>query len=91
MLYAGRMSNLAAQVQTYLEIYDPLGMGELTPLAELYAPVVGEILALYQTAQTPDQMAEGVHRVLLLSYGTGAGHPRNYADLGKDLWKLVHS
>lgn len=82
------MNDLAAQVQTYLEIYDPLGMGELTPVAELYAPLVEEILALYQTAQTPEQMAEGIHRVLLLAYGTGAGPVRNYADLGKDLWKL---
>lgn len=85
------MSDLASRVQTYLEIYDPLGMGELTPVHELYAPLVGEILALYQTAQTPEQMAEGVHRVLFLTYGTGAGHVRNYADLGRDLWKLHHS
>ena len=83
------MITLESQVQQYLEIYDPLGMGELAPLSELYAPVVPEIMQKLGQTPSPEAAAEAVHRVLFLTYGSQAGHPRNYADLGRDLLKLV--
>lgn len=84
------MSELAAQVQNYLEIYDPLGMAELAPVSALYMPVVPEVIQKLSAVQTPEAAAEAVHRVLFLTYGSQAGHPRNYGDLGRDLLKLVH-
>lgn len=83
------MSDLAAQVQHYLEIYDPLGMGDLAPLSALYLPVVPEIMEKLGAVQTSEAAAEAIHRVLFLTYGSQAGHPRNYGDLGRDLLKLV--
>ncbi len=84
------MDDLAAQVQTYLQIYDPLGMGELAPLEALYGAVVDEIVEKLSTVQSSEEAAEAIHRVLYLAYGSQAGHVRNYADLGRDLFKLVH-
>ena len=84
------MGDIAAQVQTYLQIYDPLGMGELAPLEQLYGPVVGEIVQKLAAVKSAQEAAEAVHRVLYLTYGNQAGHVRNYADLGRDLFKLVH-
>lgn len=83
------MADIAAQVQTYLQIYDPLGMGELAPLEQLYGPVVGEILEKLVTVGSAEEAALAVHRVLYLTYGNQAGPVRNYADLGRDLFKLV--
>lgn len=79
---------LEAQVQTYLEIYDPLGMAELTPPDTLYGPVVAEVVAIMGESASPEELAAGVHRVLYLSYGTHAGHVRNYLGLAQDLWRL---
>ncbi|GEM83646.1 MAG: hypothetical protein KatS3mg074_667 [Meiothermus sp.] len=83
------MDNLTAQVQTYLQIYDPLGMGELAPLEELYGPVVSEIVEKLRTVQSSEEAALAIHRVLYLTYGNQAGPVRNYAELGRDLFKLV--
>lgn len=83
------MSDLISQVQTYLEIYDPLGMGELAPLSELYGPVSAEIVEKLKGLKTSAEAAEAIHRVLFLTYGSQAGHPRNYGDLGRDLLKLA--
>ncbi|MCS7067368.1 MAG: DUF1871 domain-containing protein [Meiothermus sp.] len=85
------MGDLAAQVQTYLQIYDPLGMGELAPLEALYGPVVAEIVEKLSAVQSAEEAAEAIHRVLYLTYGNQAGHVRNYADLGRDLFRLVRS
>ncbi|GIW35107.1 DUF1871 domain-containing protein [Meiothermus sp.] len=84
------MDNLVAQVQTYLQIYDPLGMGELAPLEALYGPVVSEIVEKLRAVQSSEEAAQAIHRVLYLTYGNQAGPVRNYADLGRDLFKLVH-
>ena len=83
------MSNLVSQVQTYLEIYDPLGMGELAPLSELYGPVSAEIAERLTGLKDSTEAAEAIHRVLFLTYGSQAGHPRNYGDLGRDLLNLA--
>lgn len=84
------MSSLAEKVQTYLQIYDPLGMGELTPLEQLYGPVTTEIVEKLSAVQSAEEAAQAIHRVLYLTYGNQAGHVRNYADLGRDLFKLAH-
>ncbi|WP_337871303.1 DUF1871 domain-containing protein [Meiothermus sp.] len=83
------MQDLAARVQTYLQIYDPLGMGELAPPEQLYGPVVAEIIERLALVRTAEEAAQAIHRVLYLTYGNQAGHVRNYADLGRDLFKLV--
>ncbi len=83
------MATLALQVQTYLQIYDPLGMGELAPPEELYGPVVAEIIEGLAKVQTPEEAAMLVHQVLFLTYGTQAGHVHHYAELGRDLFRLV--
>lgn len=83
------MQDLATQVQTYLQIYDPLGMGELAPLEELYGPVVAEIVERLTQVCSAEEAAQAVHRVLYLTYGNQAGHLRNYANLGQDLFKLA--
>jgi hypothetical protein len=83
------MQDLAAQVQTYLQIYDPLGLGELAPLEQIYGPVVAEIVEQLARVHTAEEAAAAIHRVLYLTYGSQAGHVRNYADLGRDLFKLV--
>ncbi len=83
------MGNLHKQIETYLEIYDPLGMGELASTEELYRPVVPEIIQKLSNLSSAEEAAEAVHRVLYLTYGNQAGHVRNYADLGRDLLKLV--
>ncbi|GIW24068.1 DUF1871 domain-containing protein [Meiothermus sp.] len=83
------MDDINVRVQTYLQIYDPLGMGELVPPEQLYGPVVAEIVQKIAAVQTAQEAAEAVHRVLYLTYGNQAGHLRNYADLGRDLFKLV--
>lgn len=83
------MQDLAAQVQTYLQIYDPLGLGELAPLEQLYGPVVAEVVEQLALVRTAEEAAQAIHRVLYLAYGNQAGHVRNYAELGRDLFKLV--
>jgi len=83
------MPDLAAQVQTYLQIYDPLGLGELAPLEQLYGPVVAEVVEQLALVRTAEEAAQAIHRVLYLAYGNQAGHVRNYTDLGRDLFKLV--
>ena len=83
------MQDLAAQVQTYLQIYDPLGMGELAPLEQLYGPVVAEIVEQLMLTRSAEEAAQAIHRVLYLAYGHQAGHVRNYANLGRDLFKLA--
>lgn len=84
------MNNLAAQVQTYLQIYDPLGMGELAPLEALYGPVVNEVLEKLRVVKNAQEAALAIHRILYLTYGNQAGSVRNYTDLGRDLFELVH-
>ncbi|AWR86874.1 hypothetical protein [Meiothermus taiwanensis] len=83
------MQDLAAQVQTYLQIYDPLGLGELAPPEQLYGPVVAEIVEKLTAVQSAEEAAQAIHRVLYLTYGNQAGPVRNYADLGRDLFRLV--
>ncbi|MCX8087888.1 MAG: DUF1871 domain-containing protein [Meiothermus ruber] len=83
------MQDLAAQVQTYLQIYDPLGMGELAPPEQLYGPVVAEIIQRLALVRSAEEAAQAIHRVLYLAYGNQAGPVRNYTDLGRDLFRLV--
>ncbi len=83
------MSSLGEKVQTYLQIYDPLGLSELAPLEPLYGPVVAEIVEKLTTVQSAEEAARVIHRVLYLTYGNQAGHLRNYTDLGRDLFMLV--
>ncbi len=83
------MSSLSEKVQTYLQIYDPLGMGELTPLELLYGPVVTEIVEKLTMVHSAEEAAQVIHRVLYLTYGNQAGQVRNYTDLGRDLFMLV--
>ncbi|GIW30865.1 MAG: hypothetical protein KatS3mg071_1039 [Meiothermus sp.] len=83
------MQDLAAQVQTYLQIYDPLGMGELAPPEQLYGPVVAEIIQRLALVRSAEEAAQAIHRVLYLTYGNQAGPVRNYTDLGRDLFRLV--
>ena len=84
------MNDLTCQVQAYLEIYDPLGMGDLAPLELLYRPVAWEVLERITELRSPEEAAVAVHRVLYLIYGSQAGHVRNYSDLGRDLFRLIH-
>jgi hypothetical protein len=83
------MQDLAAQVQTYLQIYDPLSMGELASPEQLYGPVVSEVVEQLALVHNAEEAAAAIYRVLYLTYGNQAGHVRNYADLGRDLFKLV--
>jgi hypothetical protein len=83
------MPDLAAQVQTYLQIYDPLGLGELAPLEQIYGPVVAEVVEQLTLVRTAEEAATAIHRILYLTYGSQAGHVRNYTELGRDLFKLV--
>jgi hypothetical protein len=64
-------------------------MGELAPLEQLYEPVVGEIVEKLRVVHSAEEAALAIHRVLYLTYGNQAGPVRNYADLGRDLFKLV--
>lgn len=82
------MQDLAAQVQTYLQIYDPLGLGELAPPEQLYGPVVAEIIQRLALVRSAEEAAQAIHRVLYLTYGNQAGSVRNYAELGRDLFRL---
>lgn len=77
-----------AHIVNFLEIYDPLGMIELGGAQALYSPIADEVLRLI--LQTPDSptLAQEVHRLLYLNYGTAAGSVINYKDLGQDLWSL---
>ncbi|WP_018465808.1 DUF1871 family protein [Calidithermus timidus] len=80
--------HLRIQVQTYLEIYDPLGMAGLAAPEVLYASVAPEVVSALEQATDPEALAQAVHRVLYLSYGTQAGHPRDYQELARELWRL---
>lgn len=81
-------SEAKAHIRNYLDIYDPMGMAEMEVLDQLYNPVLGDVLELIRESQSAEEVAAGVHRILFLTYGTGAGSVRNYADLGRDLFGL---
>lgn len=64
-------------------------MGELTPLEQLSGPVVGEIAEKRVAVQGAEEATQVIHRVLYLTFGSQAGHVRNYTDPGWDLFELV--
>jgi hypothetical protein len=51
--------------------------------------VVAEVVEQLALVHSAEEAAAAIHRVLYLAYGSQAGHVRNYADLGRDLFKLV--